>query len=250
MSGVSREALLGAAFVKLADTLIDNFDLVDLLHTLVDECVRIFDVQAGGLMLADDEGRLELVSSSSERAELVEVMQLNAGVGPCIECFATGTAVVVADIDHDGSRWPEFRTEALAQGFHSVYAAPMRLRGEVIGTLNLLGTSAGSLSQVDSGAIQSLADAATIAILQERLLHESAIITAQLNRALTSRIFIEQAKGVLSQSESISMDEAFNRMRSFARASNKTLQDVAEAIANRTLVIGKPHEPDASSRTT
>ena len=241
MSEVSREALLGAAFVKLADTLTENFDLVDLLHTLIDECVRIFDVQAGGLMLADDEGRLELVSSTSERAELVEVMQLNAGAGPCVECFETGAAVVVTDIDVDGTRWPEFREEALAQGFRSVYAAPMRLRGRIIGTVNLLATRAGSLSDVDSGAIQSLADAATIAILQERLLRESAIITAQLNRALTSRIFIEQAKGVLSQSESITMDEALNRMRSFARASNRTLQDVAEAIANRTLVIGSPH---------
>ena len=240
MSEVSREALLGAAFVKLADTLTEDFDLVDLLHTLVDECVRIFDVQAGGLMLADDSGRLELVSSTSERAELVEVMQLNAGAGPCIECFEFGSAVVVNNIDTEGLRWPAFRTEALVQGFRSVYAAPMRLRGKIIGTLNLLGTTEGTLTKVDAGAIQSLADAATIAILQERLLRESEIITAQLNRALTSRIFIEQAKGVMSQSESISMDEAFNRMRSFARASNRTLQDVAEAVANRSLVIGQP----------
>ena len=240
MSEVSREALLGAAFVKLADTLTEDFDLVDFLHTLIDECVRIFDVQAGGLMLADDSGRLELVSSTSERAELVEVMQLNAGAGPCIECFEFGAAVVVNDIDVEGVRWPEFRGEALAQGFRSVYAAPMRLRGKIIGTLNLLGSSQGSLTDVDAGAIQSLADAATIAILQERLLRESEIITAQLNRALTSRIYIEQAKGVLSQSESISMDEAFNRMRSFARASNRTLQDVAEAVASRSLIIGQP----------
>lgn len=241
MSEVSREALLGAAFVKLADTLTENFDLVDLLHTLIDECVRIFDVQAGGLMLADEDGRLELVASSSERAELVEVMQLNAGSGPCVECFETGTSVVITDIEFEGLRWPEFRQEALAQGFRSIYAAPMRLRGGIIGTLNLLATSPQKFSEVDAGAIQSLADAATITILQERLLRESTIITAQLNRALTSRVFIEQAKGVLSQSESITMDEAFTRMRNFARASNRTLQDVAEAIANRSLVIGSPH---------
>ena len=238
LSEHSRETLMSAAFVKLADTLTDNFDVVDLLHTLVAECIRIFDTQAGGLMLVNASGALELVASTSEEAELVEIMQLNAGAGPCVECFTTGTAVAVGDIEKDGHQWPAFRAEAMAQGFRSVYAAPMKLRGQVIGTLNLLGTHLGSLTSRDAEAVQALADAATIGILQERLLRETTIVTEQLNRALSSRVFIEQAKGVLSESESVSMDEAFALMRAYSRSNNTSLQAVAEAVANRTLRIG------------
>ena len=130
MSTVTRETRLNAAFVKLADTLTDDFDVVDLLHTdllhtLVEECTAIFDVQAGGLMLAD--GRLQLVASTSESAELVEIMQLNAGKSPCVECFQTGKQLAVADIATSGERWPEFQAEALRQGFLSINATPLRL---------------------------------------------------------------------------------------------------------------------------
>lgn len=236
--GAPREALLGAAFVKLADNLIDDFDMLDLLHTLIDECVRIFDVQAGGLLLADANGNLELLASTSDAAELVEIMQLSAGEGPCVECFATGSPVAVHDIGVDPNRWPKFSATALEQGFRSVYAAPMRLRGKTIGTLNLLSTSVGVLTERDTSSVQALADAATITILQERLLRESTILTEQLNRALTSRIFIEQAKGILSESESITIDEAFTRMRKFARDTGTPLHDVAERIASRRLKIG------------
>ena len=240
MNEQSRESLMSAAFVKLADTLIDDFDMVDLLHTLLDECIRIVDTQAGGLMLADSRGRLELVASTSDEANLVEVMQLNAGAGPCVDCYNGGSPVVVADIEAEGNRWPDFRREALAQGFHSVYAVPMRLRGKTIGTLNLLGTTVGSLSERDAEAVQALADAATIGILQERLVRENTIATEQLSRALTSRIFIEQAKGVLSESQSISIDAAFILIRQYARDTGRPLHAVAEAVANRTLTISRP----------
>ena len=229
---------MNAAFVKLADTLIDDFDMDDLLHTLVEACVRIFDTEAGGLLLADADGNLELVASTSDEANLVEVMQLSAGAGPCVQCFDTGTAVVVTDIETDADQWPAFRAEALAQGFRSVYAAPMRLRGRIIGTLNLLGTNVGSLTSRDAEAVQALADAATIGILQERLLRESAIVTEQLNLALASRIVIEQAKGVLSESERIPVDDAFVLLRNYSRANNRPLRDVAADVASRTLRIG------------
>lgn len=249
MTEKSRESLLSAAFVKLADTLIDDFDVVDLLQTLVEECVRIFDTQAAGLMPASTGGELELVASTSEEAKLVEIMQLSAGRGPCIDCYRSGVAVAVSDLDGANEPWPEFRAEARAQGFRSVYAAPMRLRGAVIGTLNLLGTAATTLSQRDADGVQALADAATIGILQERLVRESGMVTEQLNRALTSRIFIEQAKGVLSETESVSMDEAFAMIRSYARSNNLQLQAVAESITNRSLKIGKFATKAPSSTT-
>lgn len=237
MTKISREAKLSAAFVTLADTLTADYDVVDLLHTLVEECTALLDTQGGGLMLADPSGNLQLVASTSERTDFVEIMQLNAGSGPCVDCFTTGMAVAVADIDKQGMKWPEFRVAALQRGFHSVNAVPLRLRGTVIGTMNLFGTSVGELSSSDAAAAQALADVATIGILQERLIRESGIVSEQLQRALDSRILIEQAKGVLSETGQMDMDEAFTALRAYARNSNLNLRLVAEGVTNRSLDI-------------
>ncbi|RFA07964.1 hypothetical protein B7R54_01090 [Subtercola boreus] len=243
VSDTSRETLLSAAFVKLADTLVDDFDIVDLLHTLVDECRRILNIEAAGLMLANQDEQLELVASTSEEAELVEIMQINAGAGPCVDAYTGGDAVAVADIAAEQEHWPAFSSAALALGFHAVYATPMKLRGRVIGTLNLLSTSVGVLEERDANAARALADAATIAILQERLLHETTIVTEQLNHALESRIFIEQAKGALAQTFSVSMDEAFQLLRNYARRNNLRLQVVAAGIADRSIAAAELATP-------
>ncbi len=235
MGAMSREARLNAAFVTVADTLTADYDVVDLLHTLVGECTEILDAQAGGLMLADGNGKLQVVASTSERADLVEVMQLAAGAGPCVDCFTTGKAVSVPDIQASTEEWPDFRAAALEQGFLSVHATPMRLRGEIIGTMNLFGTSIGTLTRRDAAVAQALADVATIGILQERIAAQSQLVTEQLQRALDSRVLIEQAKGVLSHSGALSMEDAFLLLRAHARNNNLSLRVVAEGVANRTL---------------
>jgi GAF domain-containing protein len=237
MKEESREARLTSAFVTLADTLTTEYDVVDLLDLLVRECTEILDTEAGGLMLADSEGNLQLVASTSEQAELVEIMQLNAGAGPCLDCYATGEPVSVSNIEQLSDRWPEFRDAALEQGFRSVYAAPMKLRGNVIGTMNLLSTTLGDLNDRDIAVAQALTDVATIGILQERMIRESGLISEQLQRALDSRILIEQAKGVLSQTGQMDMDGAFSTMRKYARKNQLSLHFVAEGVTNRTIDV-------------
>jgi GAF domain-containing protein len=237
MTDKSREARLTTAFVTLADTLTTEYDIVDLLDLLVRECTEILDVEAGGLMLADSEGNLQLVASTSEQAELVELMQLNAGAGPCLDCFARGEPVSISDISQSGDRWPGFRDAASEHGFRSVYAAPMKLRGDVIGTMNLLSISVGELNDRDIAVAQALTDVATIGIMQERMIRESGLISEQLQRALDSRILIEQAKGVLSQTGQMDMEEAFTTMRNFARKNQLTLHVVADGITSRTLDV-------------
>jgi len=235
MDGTSREARLNAAFVMVADTLTAHYDVVDLLHTLVVECTVIVAATAGGLMLADPQGRLQLVASTDESAELVEVMQLAAGAGPCVDCYNTGTSVSVPDIAASGSKWPEFREAALEQGFQSVHATPMKLRGEVIGTMNLFNVAVGALSSRDAAVVQALADVATIGVLQQRIATESQVVAEQLQRALDSRVLIEQAKGAMSQALGLTMDEAFGALRTYARNHNLTLHEVATAITTRSL---------------
>lgn len=237
MSETSREIQLSAAFVKLADTLTAEYDMVDLLHTLLDECVDVLALNAGGLMISDSLGHLELLASTSERADLVEVMQLAAGAGPCIECFTTGKSVSVPDINDVTARWPDFSAVALRQGFRSVLAVPLKLRGQIIGTMNLFANTVGAVNDRDAAMAQALADIATIGILQERAVRETNIVTEQLQRALDSRILIEQAKGVLSELGSLDMDEAFATLRSYARDHNLTLRLVAEKVVDRSLDI-------------
>jgi GAF domain-containing protein len=240
MTVTTREAQLSAAFVKLADTLITDFDVVDLLHWLVEECTRILDTQEGGLLLVDAAGVLQVIASTSEEAQLVEVLQLAAGEGPCLDCFRTGTAVTVGDLHKNAEQWPAFSAEALKRGFRSVHATPLRLRGQIIGTMNLFSIHPGELGAADIAVAQALADVATIGILQERTIRSSGIVAEQLQYALDSRILIEQAKGVLAATAGLTMNEAFATLRTYARNHNLTLATVAQQVIARTITIAAP----------
>jgi len=233
----SREERLVGAFVTLADTLVAGYDVVDLLQTLIESSAQLLDASAAGLMLADDNGELSVVAATSEESRLVEMMQLSSGNGPCLEAFATGQVVTVGDIGVEASRWPEFAAEALAQGFLSIHAVPMRLRGSVIGTLNLFRSEVGTLDESDAAAARGLADVATIGILQERAIRESQVAREQLQNALDSRVVIEQAKGVIAQTRGLDMDSAFSELRRHSRSSGQNLRDVAAQVVNRTLTL-------------
>ncbi|MBK4347026.1 GAF and ANTAR domain-containing protein [Lacisediminihabitans changchengi] len=233
----SREERLVGAFVRLADTLVAGYDVVDLLQTLIESSAQLLDASAAGLMLADDKGELALVAATSERSRLVEMMQLSSGNGPCLEAFVCGEVVVVSDIAAEAARWPEFAEEALAQGFRSIHCVPMRLRGSIIGTVNLFRAATGSLTAVDAAAAQGLADVATIGILQERAIRESEVAREQLQNALESRVVIEQAKGVIAQLRAVDMDLAFTLLRAHARNTGRNLRDVAADVVDRSLAL-------------
>jgi len=222
------------AFATLADTLVVGYDVLDLLQSLVEYCHDLLDVDSAGILLMNGTGELEVVASTSEANTLVEIMQLDANAGPCLESFTTRTVVSVPDIDVGSERWPDFRSTASAQGIHSVYAIPLRLRETTIGTLNLMRNERGELGRHDIRAAQALADVATIGILQERTIRDASTIRDQLQQALSSRIVIEQAKGVLAEIHQLSMDAAFERIRGHARARQMSLSVVA-----RQLVAGE-----------
>lgn len=231
-----RDRRLIEAFATLADTLVDDYDVLDLLQTLVEICGEVLDVDASGILLADAAGELELVASSSEESRLVEVMQLSAEAGPCIECFRTGTPVAV-QVAESPAEWVRFREAAEQQGFASLQAIPMRLRENVIGTLNLFRTSSELLAPTDLLAAQALADVATIGILHERSLRETDAVRDQLQKALNSRVVIEQAKGVLAHTHGISPDEAFAVLRQYARSHQLPLGAVADDLVNRRIIF-------------
>ncbi|HEY2556488.1 MAG TPA: GAF and ANTAR domain-containing protein [Diaminobutyricibacter sp.] len=232
-----REAEIIRTFATLADSLVAGFDAVDLLQTLVERSAALLDATDAGILLADGTGRLEVVASTDERAQLVELMQLGHDGGPCVECFTSGVAISIPDIGALHDRWPLFRNAAVSQGFHSLHAVPLRLRDKTIGSLNLFRDEAGELGEFDIAAAQALADVATIGILQERAVRESDVITQQLQRALDSRVIVEQAKGVVAYVSEVSVDEAFRLIRAYARDHQRGIVEVASDVVDRRITL-------------
>ena len=240
---MSREALLARTLVELADSLVDDFDIVDLLTTLSDRCVEVLDIAAAGIMLADPDGVLRVMTSSSEAMRVVELFELQSQEGPCLDAFRTGQPVIDQGLEADSDRWPRFAAVALSAGFRAADAIPMRLRRQIIGALNLFRTEPGSLNPDDLVVAQALADIATIAILQHRTALEAHVLNDQLNHALTSRVVIEQAKGMVAERERVDMEYAFTWLRSHARNHNQRLSDVANDLVQGALQISSLDQP-------
>ena len=230
-----REASLAKALVELADTLVADFDVVDLLTILTDRCVDVLDVAAAGVMVVAPAGDLRLMASSSETMRALELFELQADEGPCLDCFLTARPVVQRDLAASANGWPRFSQAALAAGFRSVHALPMRLRGTVLGALNLFHVHTGEMRPADLAAGQALADVATIAILQHRATLEIQLLNEQLTQALNTRIVIEQAKGMIAEHANLDMEQAFTLLRHHARSNNLRLSDVARDVIVGTL---------------
>jgi GAF domain-containing protein len=230
-----REQSLVAAFVRLADTLVADYDVIDLFHGLCADCVELLGADAAGLMLGNQRGALQVVSASEEAAQLVELFQLQADQGPCLDCYATSTQVEAGNLAAAADRWPRFVARAREHGFGAVHALPMRLRGQTIGALNLFHRDPHAMPAGELAVGQALADVATIAILSDRSTREREQLTEQLQAALHSRVIIEQAKGILAERGHIALDEAFTRMRAHARATQQRLSDLARGVIDNTL---------------
>ena len=221
----------------MADNLVDDFDIVDLLTTLSDRCVEVLDIAAAGIMLVAPDGELRVMTSSSEVMRVVELFELQSEQGPCLDCYRTGQPVVNHDLAAADTRWPGFAVVALEAGFRSADAVPLRLRSQTIGALNLFRTEPGALNDSDVVVAQALADVATIALLQHRTAVAAEIVKDQLTAALDSRILIEQAKGIIAERHHVDMERAFARLRAHARNHNRRLSDIAREVVHGTLEL-------------
>src|SRR3984885_14214628 len=230
---------LAQTFVELADTLVAGYDLMEFLQTLTDRCVELLEVDAAGLLVADGRGALRLVAASTEQARFVELIQIQNDEGPCLDCYRTGQAVMVSDIrtERAVARWPRFAAAAQEAGFAAVHAIPMRLRDQIIGTLNLFSTAPGGLDPAVARLARALVDGPTMGILQERAIHQQELVASQLQVALNSRVLIEQAKGILAERLQMTPDEAFLLLRRYARNHNHPLTQLAGDVIRGTAPI-------------
>lgn len=230
-----RERRLARAFVRLADTLVNGFDVAELFDDLVGTCVDLLSLSAAGLMLTDQGGALRVMASSSDKTRVLELFELQNDQGPCLDCYRTSAIVAAVDEADQAARWPAFATEARALGLGPVYALPMRLRQQTIGALNLFRTYPSPLSGLELDIGQAMADVATIAILEHRDRLADQHLAEQLQTALNSRVTIEQAKGVIAEHARVDMDAAFAILRDHARSNNVRLTELARAVASRQL---------------
>jgi GAF domain-containing protein len=230
-----RERSVVMTFVELADTLVEDFDLVEFLSTLTERVVALEIAAEVGILLVDEAGDLQFLAASHERTQMLELFQVEHDEGPCQDCFSTGTPVSVSDLTTATDRWPLFAPKALAAGFRSVQAVPLRLRGTVIGAMNLFLTEPGGIEPDSLTVVRAMADVATIGLLQQRELHRAHLLASQLQQALHSRISIEQAKGIISEQAHVDTDTAFALMRRFARDHNRKLAEVAREIVGGAL---------------
>ena len=167
MDDVAREAMLARAFVRLADTLASDFDIVDFLHGLAEDSVEILRAAAAGVMLADARGGLRLIASSDERMRLLELFELQGAQGPCLDAYSSGRAVQANAAD-SRARWPDFASQASGEGFQVMCAVPLRVRADVIGALNLFRGSDEPFTDTEMEIAQAMAKMAAIGLIQER----------------------------------------------------------------------------------
>ena len=229
MATVSAERL-AEVFVEVSDTLVNQFDIIEFLQMVTSRTAELIDAAAVGLLLADQHGELQFMAASDEATTLLELFQVQTEEGPCLEAYRTRAPVMIPDVRVAADRWPQFAPRAVQAGFRSVHAVPMHLRDQVIGAMNLFSTHTGGMEPNELVIVQSLADTATIGLIQERAIRRGEMLTEQLHAALNSRIVIEQAKGALSRIHGISVDEAFRLMRNFARHNNQRLGEVATYV--------------------
>ena len=246
MTTVSAQRL-AAIFVEVADTLVDEFDLIDFLHMLTDRAASLVDAAAVGILLADPRGRLEFMAGSDENVKLLELFQLQNQEGPCLDAFRTAHPVINVDLSAAGGRWPRFAPRATAVGYQAVHAFPLRLRQQVIGAMNVFGTTkGGDFHDTDVAVMQALADVASIALIQERAIRRGEVLTEQLQGALNSRIVIEQAKGMVAERLGLDMEWSFTVLRNHARNHNVRLADLAKAVIDGTLAASMLDPPPSA----
>lgn len=239
--------------MELADTLVADFDSVEFLHTLTERCVELLGVEAAGLLLADGRGALRLVAASTDEVQVLELFQLQQEEGPCLDSYRSGRVVTLSDATRPEytDRWPRFSATAADVGFAGVHAIPMRLREDVIGTLNLFRVEANELDEASARLGRALVDVATIGILQERAVRTARScrmpMVATSTSALPNRAEASSSSFASTRNRfSVPMTSSRSRIGMACTPAKPTSAAVAENRGQRSVYSGRV----ASERVT
>lgn len=225
---------LGEVMVSLVDQLVTDFDFVDLAHSLTQAAIELVGAHAAGVMVVDRSKTLRVVAASDEDTHVLEVFEIQSRQGPCFEAWSNGNAVYednIAGVD----RWTLFGRQALDLGYTKTAAVPLRLSRDVFGALNIFWSDGVPPPPDFMQSLQALADLAAVGLGQQVVLMDPQQLADQIDRAMRSRVAIEQAKGILAVQGNINMDQAYSLMTQYGRRNQIFVTEIATRVLNRTL---------------
>lgn len=223
------QELLVRELSSYARKLVTDYPISDALHDLIEATTVIFGIRGAGVSLAS-EGALSFAAASSEDLAALERIQEERQVGPCVEAFRSGAAVLVTDLTEDPGRWPDLTSAAVSSGIVAVAGIPMHLNGTRIGAVGLYATCRREWTAEEARTAELIAALAGGYLANASYLDQARQTVDQLQEALDSRVVIEQAKGVLAGERKISVDQAFEVLRTHARNRGASLREVANAV--------------------
>ncbi|MFE9765638.1 GAF and ANTAR domain-containing protein [Streptomyces sp. NPDC005808] len=243
----SRETLLASALLEASDTLTDSFDARRYLQRLSDHCVELLGARAAGVMLIDGGEAVSLAGSSRRHEVALDLLAVQHQGGPCLDSYGTGRPVAPVSISvaHAAARWPHFTERALRHDIAATFAVPLRRRETLLGALNVFVPTLPehTTPPEDHWSVhlaQALADAAAVGLQNHRVYAQYRSLAGQLQGALSSRVRIEQAKGILAERWNTGVDQAFLTLRQHARRHRLPLDEVATGVIDRSVDLEKP----------
>lgn len=238
---------LASTVIEAMEAMVQDFDYVDLASSLVSSAIDLLEADAVGVMISDTTQLLHVVAASDEDMRTLEVFEIQADEGPCLDSWYSGRLVTSDDLVND-ERWGTFRERALDLGFRSALGAPMRLREHNIGALNVLWKKPDAATSRTIQAAQALADLAALGLTSKAVPSEATFLAEQIQRTINARVTIEQAKGMLAEQEETDMNGAYNLLRDYSRAYGAHLIDTAERVITRELTAERMRETSRGPR--
>lgn len=211
-------------------TLVQPYDPDAALNDLALRVAEVLQIRGAGVSLHED-GKLQMVTAIPPHLKPLEQFQEKHQTGPAVEAFRTCTALQCAELATESERWPEYVEAALSTGTTSVAVLPLALNDEAYGTLTLYAHRRG-WPERDIAAASVLADMATAYLINASTHQQHTELNRQLSIALDSRVLIEQAKGIISEHQGLTVEQAFEVIRNHARRHNIKVRDLAKAIVS------------------
>lgn len=217
------------AFDSLARFVISEHTIEEALQLVVDlarpavgeaDAVGISLLRKGGVMTA---------AATGPRVLAVDLLQYQAGSGPCLQAMRDGEVQIVRAMLTE-PRWPDFTNKALYEGVQSILACPLKIGDEVLGALNFYSSQEQGFDSRAVSVGEAFALRASVLLLNVIRYQAASQLASQLEEALQSRAVIDQAKGILMEREKISSDEAFDRLKLSSQHSNIKVRELAQRI--------------------
>lgn len=224
--------MMARALSAVSASLVIPHDVTGTLTSLLEEVTQAFDAVACSVAVADRHDRLEVLTSSSHRPELLELHDVQAVEGPVVESWTHGRPVTLPDVEGARAEWPDLATAMDAVGACSVLAVPLRWDGHSFGAVGLVRARPGDFDAVEAVHLQAFADLAMLVIVHADPVSVR-IAVQRIDEALTGRIAIEQAKGALAYLHETTTAEAYGILRRQAEDEGVTLTEAAQTVLRK-----------------